>query len=70
MFYNNGMDVISSSNVTKLKDTNYEEYFQGIVEGEQKIGYACLLYKYGNYINKTNHDGLCGYKKAGLSPSR
>ena len=50
--------------------TNYEEYFQDIVEGINKLERYFILWIYENYIQQTKHDGICGYKNAGMDSSR
>ena len=50
--------------------TNYEEYFQDIVEGINKLECYFILWIYENYIQQTNHDGICWYKNDGMDYSR
>ena len=50
--------------------TNYEEYFQYIVEGVNNRECDCILWRENNYINQTKHDGICGQQNAGIAPSR
>ena len=46
---------------------NYEEYFQDLVEVVKNRGFDCLLWVDDICIHKTKHDGICVYKKSGMS---
>ena len=47
-----------------------EEDFQDLVELEKNLECACNIKRNENYTHQTEHDGLCGWQKAGLDSSR
>ena len=55
--------------IISKRNSKYKEDFQGLVEGLKIRECTCIVVIFDDYIHQTKHDGICGYKKDGLSSS-